>query len=84
MGKIHPDMVKFIPKGVIMGPNSPQNGPTYRNFKIIQTQDLIARSKNLAKVDLMINEPTAGIIYFPQSSNRPVSSGLTRWAQLKC
>jgi hypothetical protein len=54
---------QFAPKGVIAGPNSSQNGPKYRNFKIDQVWPLIARSKNLAKADL--TKPAAGIIYFP-------------------
>jgi hypothetical protein len=54
-GQSHP------PKGVIRGPNSPQNGPKCRNFKIVQIQDLIARSKNLAKADLMSPPPELSI-----------------------
>jgi hypothetical protein len=52
MGKTHPEIPKFTPKGVIRGPNSPQNGPKCRDF------------------------------YFFRPPNRPVSSGLTGWAQL--
>jgi hypothetical protein len=40
---------QFTPKRIIGGPNSPQNGPKSRNFGIVQIQDAIARSKNLAK-----------------------------------
>jgi hypothetical protein len=61
MGEIHPEMAKFTPTGVIRGPHSPQNGPKCRNFKIVQIQDLIARSKNLAKADLMSPLPELSI-----------------------
>jgi hypothetical protein len=67
MGEIHPKTAKLTPKGVIGGPNSPQNGPKYRNFKIFQTQDLIARSKNLAKADLM-SPPPELFIFCPVKS----------------
>jgi hypothetical protein len=61
MGGIHPKMAKFTPKGVIRGPNSPQNGPKYRNFKMVRFRPLIARSKNLAKADLMSPPPELSI-----------------------
>ena len=54
-------MAKFTPKGVIRGPNSPQNGPKCQNFKIVQIRPLIARSKNLAKADLMSPPPELSI-----------------------
>jgi hypothetical protein len=66
MGEIHPKMAKFTPKGVIRGPNSPQNGPKCRNFKIVQIQVLIARSKNLAKAGLMSPPPELSIFSDPQ------------------
>jgi hypothetical protein len=46
---IHPKMAQFTPKGVISGPNSPQNGPKCRNFKMVRFRPLVARSKNPAK-----------------------------------
>jgi hypothetical protein len=67
MGEIHPEMAKFTPKGAIKGPNSTQNGPKCRNFKIVQIQDLIARSKNLAKADLMSPPPELFIFQIPKS-----------------
>jgi hypothetical protein len=56
-------MAKFTPKGVIRGPNSPQNGPKCRNFKMVRFRPLIARSKNLAKADLM--RPPQELSIFP-------------------
>jgi hypothetical protein len=65
MGEIHPEMAKFTLTGVIRGPNSPQNSPPKcRNFKIVQIQDLIARSKNLAKADLMSPPPELSIFSY--------------------
>jgi hypothetical protein len=48
-------------------------------FKM-QVQDLIARSKNLAKADLMSSPPELSIFSEPQIAFSP--SSLTRWAQL--
>jgi hypothetical protein len=62
MGGIHPEIAKFTPKGAIRGPNSPQNGPKCRNFKILQIKKgLVARSKNLAKADFMSPPPESPI-----------------------
>ena len=66
MGEIHPKMAKFTPKGVIRGPNSPQNGPKCRNPKIVRIRPLKARSKNLAKADLMSPLPELFIFFGPQ------------------
>ena len=58
-GQIHP-------KGVIRGPNSPLNSPKCRNFKMVRFRPLIARSKNLAKADLMSPPPELSVFSDPQ------------------
>jgi hypothetical protein len=73
-------MAKFTPKWVIRGPNSPQMVQKRPNFKIFKIRPLIARSKNLAKADLM--SPPPELFFFFVPLNRPVSSGLTGRAQL--
>jgi hypothetical protein len=87
-GRLNGKWGKFTPKW----PNSPQKGSLgalvlihpklvqSRNFEIVQIRSLIARSKNLAKADLMGPPPELSIFLRP--TNRPVSSGLTGWAQL--
>jgi hypothetical protein len=79
-GKFTPKWPNSSQKGSLGALIHPQNGRKSRNFKIVQIRPLIARSENLAKADLMSPPPELFIFFAPL--NRPVSSGLTGWAQL--
>jgi hypothetical protein len=79
MGEFTPKMAKFTPKGVIrvlilIHPKMVKNIVI---SKIVQIRPLIARSKNLAKADLMSPPPELSI-FPPAKSPSFVGSGQVR------